>query len=156
MTAEWRSQLHEALDVEDSPEHTSFAASLRDFDELERLALIVRRLVPPEQVDEVGDLVEMPGGERLYHRLLVLSVTPPSEDHGTFEAAGVAKPKGRDVRYLTTLRDYAAKGETERFWFFKDGELWSAPMHGDGTPVVEIDDVPAFVRALADALIEDA
>ncbi|MFT5355175.1 MAG: hypothetical protein ACI9KE_002391 [Polyangiales bacterium] len=153
MAPPWRNKLYEALDVDNTAGDDAFLASLGPIDELEALAALVRHHMPPEQLEEVGDLVEVPGGERLYHRLLVLSVAPPTEDHGTFEAAGVAKPPGRDVRYLTMLRDYAKKGDAERYWYYGDGELRSCSTTG-GDPVVEIDDVEAYVTALNEALLE--
>lgn len=153
MAPPWRKKLYEALDVDNTAGDEAFLASLGPIDELEELAALVRHHMPPEQLEEVGDLVEAPGGEQLYHRLLVLSVAPPTEDHGTFEAAGAKKPPGRDVRYLTMLRDYAKKGDAERLWYYADGELRSVST-SSGDPVVEIDDVAAYVAALNDALLE--
>ena len=51
------------------------------------------------------------------------------------------------------LRDYAKKGDAERFWYYADGELHSASTAG-GDPVVEISDVGVYVDALNDALLE--
>lgn len=148
----WRQKLYEALDVMDETEGDDARLS-PDLDELEALAVLVRHHVPPEQVDELGDLVELPGGEVLYHRFLVLSVSPPSEDHGTFEQHGHEVPPGRDVRFLTTLRDYASKGDSERLWYYADGELRSRGPKGD--IVVEIDDPGVYVDELSAALLED-
>ncbi len=153
MAAPWQGKLYEALDV-DGSEDDAYLAPFGSLDTLETLAVLVRRHMPPEQLEEVGDLVTMPGGERLYHRLLVLSVAPPTEDHGTFEVAGIKPPPGRDVRYLTTLRDYAVRGEAERIWYYADGELRSIASSEGASPVVEIADVGAYVKALADALLE--
>lgn len=159
MIPPWRPKLYEALDVEDVDGDDLYLESLdgfHDYSELEVLSALVVRHMPPEDLEEVGDLVTLPNGEILYHRLLVLSAAPPIRDNGSFDAAGVERPgDGDDVRYLMTLRDYATKGSAERLWYFADGKLMSLAMRAGAAPVEEIGNVTEYVDALAEALLEE-
>ena len=153
-TLPWLERLYEILDVEEAAVagDSAFLEAQAGRTELEILSLLLHRHLPPESIEDFGELVESKGGGVLYHRLLVLATVdlqrerpwpPDSEGPGSFQHA----------RFLTRQRDYAKKGEHDRDWFYSEGKLLSRG--DDGSTVIEIENVAAFVEALADRVLED-
>ncbi|MBO6940811.1 MAG: hypothetical protein JJ863_37900 [Deltaproteobacteria bacterium] len=153
-TLPWLERLYEILDVDDDKVagDAGFLAGLEGKSEVEILSALLHRHLPPESIDDFGDLVESKGGGVLYHRLLVLATVELGADRpwpadsdgpGSFDGA----------RFLTRQRDYAKKGEHDRDWFFADGKLLSRG--DDGSTVIEMENVGAYVETLADRVLDD-
>tara|TARA_B100001750_G_scaffold241908_1_gene254334 strand:- start:4530 stop:5078 length:549 start_codon:yes stop_codon:yes gene_type:complete len=150
----WLERVYEILDVDDVAiaGDPAFLEAHAARTELEILSLLFHRHLPPESIDDFGELVESKGGGGLYHRLLVLATVEldrerpwPADSDGPGSFTG--------ARFLTRQRDYAKKGENDRDWFYSDGKLLSRAV--GGSTVIEIEDVAAFVEALAERVLED-
>lgn len=153
-TLPWLERLYEILDVDDAKAagDAGFLAALEGKSEVEILSALFHRHLPPESIDDFGDLVESKGGGVLYHRLLVLATVElgaqrpwpaDSDGPGSFDKA----------RFLTRQRDYAKKGEHDRDWFYSDGKLLSRG--DDGSTVIELENVGAYIEALADRVLDN-
>ncbi|MBX3251853.1 MAG: hypothetical protein KF901_32035 [Myxococcales bacterium] len=153
----WLDTLYQVLDTdfEEPPERLTLPqilAKTRGLGELEILSWLLVEEMGPEGLESFEPLIDRPGGEQLYHGVLVLTQAPLYLDHGTFEQAGVTPPPDAPrARFLVRLRDYATRGETDRVWFFVDGVVRSVDERGKVTR--EVDDAGTFVRALASALL---
>jgi hypothetical protein len=153
----WLEVLYQVLDTdfEEPPERrseTEVLAETRGMSDLAILSWLLVEEMGPEGLESFEDLVDRPGGERLYHATLVLTQAPLYLDHGSFADAGVPEPEGQPgARFLVRLRDYATRGETDRVWFVAQGKLHSADSRGRVTR--EVDDAGTFVRALSAAML---
>lgn len=153
----WLEVLYQVLDTdfEEPPERrteSEVLAETRWMDELSVLSWLLVEEMGPEGLESFEDLVDRPGGERLYHATLVLTQAPLYLDHGTFEQAGLPVPDGHEgARFLVRLRDYATRGETDRVWFVSHGRLHSVDSRGRVTR--EVDEAETFVKALASAML---
>ncbi|MCB9631065.1 MAG: hypothetical protein H6721_02810 [Sandaracinus sp.] len=153
----WLEVLYQVLDTdfEEPPERrteTEVLAETKGMSDLAILSWVFVEEMGPEGLESFEDLVDRPGGERLYHATLVLTQAPLYLDHGGFDQAGMPKPEGHpNARFLVRLRDYATRGETDRVWFTTDGRLHSVDSRGRVTR--EVDDAETFVKALAAAML---
>lgn len=152
-TLPWLERLYEILDVDDSKiaGDKGFLDSLEGKSEVEILSALLHRHLPPESIDDFGDLVESKGGGVLYHRLLVLATVELGKDR-PWPADSDGPGSFAKARYLTRQRDYAKKGEHDRDWFYSDGKLLSRG--DDGSTVIEVENVGAYIEALADRVLD--
>ena len=153
----WLDTLYEVLDTDyDEPPERTPEEEVREktsgMGDLDRLAWVLVEEMGPDGIEALAPLVDRPGGERLFHAALARVTAPPYLSHGSFEQAGVTAPtEPADARFLTKMRDYAIKGETDRVWFFAQEKLWS--MSEKGKVAREVDDAGTFVKALGAALL---
>jgi hypothetical protein len=153
----WLEVLYQVLDTdfEEPPDRrteSEVLAETRGMDELAILSWLLVEEMGPEGLESFEDLVDRPGGERLYHATLVLTQAPLYLDHGSFQDAGVSAPEGHpNARFLVRLRDYATRGETDRVWFVSQHKLHSVDSRGRVTR--EVDDAETFVKALSSAML---
>lgn len=160
----WLAPLYEVLDTdfEEPPDRRSeaeIAPKVAKMGGVEALSWVLVHEMGPEGLEVFQPLVDRPGGERLYHGAVVLTQYPPYLTHQSFAEADETPPSAYpDARFLTRMRDYAAKGERDRAWFFvvqgdghADGMLLS--MNDAGKVSKEIDDPETFVHALRSALL---
>lgn len=156
-TFPWLAPLYEVLDTdfEDPPERmaeSEIAGKVAKMGGVESLSWVLVHEMGPEGLEVFQPLVDRPGGERLYHGAVVLTQYPPYLTHPSFKETGETPPGAYpEARLLTRMRDYAAKGERDRSWFFTDGMLLS--MNDAGKVSKEIDDPETFVHALRSALL---
>ena len=153
-TLPWLDRVYEILDVDDtaSAADAAFLASHAGRTELELLSLLFHRHLPPESIDDFGELVESKGGGGLYHRLLVLATVEIGTDR-PWPVSSDGPGSFANARFLTRQRDYAKKGEHDRDWFYSEGKLLSRG--AGGSTVIEVEDVGSFVEALAERVLED-
>ena len=153
-TLPWLEKLYEILDVDDDATRSdeAFLGALPSASPLEQLSRLFHRHLPPESIDDFGELLESKGGEVLYHRLLVLSTVDLQADR-PWPSDSAGPGSFSQARFLSRQRDYAKKGEYDREWFFADGKLLSRG--SDGSTVIEIENVDAFVDAIGDRMLED-
>jgi hypothetical protein len=153
-TLPWLERLYEILDVDDSTiaGDRGFLEALTGKSEVEILSALLHRHLPPESIDDFGDLVESKGGGVLYHRLLVLATVELDRER-PWPADSDGPGSFAKARYLTRQRDYAKKGEHDRDWFYSEGKLLSRG--DDGSTVVELENVGAYVEALADRVLDE-
>lgn len=143
----WLAVLRGVFEIEDE----GVPDALRKLDGVSALGWVLSVEIGTEQLEELEDLVDAPGGERLYHAAVALTTAPPHAATQTFSDAGHTAPAGhKNARFLIKLRDYAAKGEKDRLWFFDDGKVYS--IGAKGKVVREVEDPDTFARALAAAL----
>ncbi len=156
-TLPWLDALYEVLDTdyEEVPDRQSaddIWPHVSSMTPVEALAWVLVQEMGTEGLEGLAPLLDRPGGERLYHAAVALTHAPPYVAQGSFADAGVPAPEGHpEARYLTRMRDYAAKGENDRTWFFDGGVLYS--MSAAGKIAKEIDDPETFVHALRSALL---
>lgn len=156
-TLPWLDALYEVLDtdyeeVPDRQRAEDIEPHVSSMTPVEALAWVLVHEMGTEGLEGLAPLLDRPGGERLYHAAVALTHAPPYLDHGSFADAEVEPPAAHPrARYLTRLRDYAAKGDKDRTWFFEAGVLYS--MSAAGKVAKEIDDPETFVHALRSALL---
>lgn len=153
----WLAPLYEVLDTDfdEAPDRRSeadIAPKVAKMGGVEALSWVLVHEMGPEGLEVFQPLVDRPGGERLYHGAVVLAQYPPYLTHPSFAEADEEPPSAYPkARLLTRMRDYAAKGERDRTWFFTDGMLLS--MNDAKKVSKEIDDPETFVHALRSALL---
>lgn len=151
----WLAPLYEILDTdfEELPERRTeeeVRAETTHLGPVEQLAWVLVHEMGTEGLDVLEPLVDRRGGERQYHAAVALTSAPPFDAPGGFGNLK-APEKHPSATLLTRLRDYSAKGDALRVWFFDAGILYS--MNDAGKITTEIDDPETFVHALRAALL---